>query len=119
VDGPVLVGFGPVADGVDNAGVNIGAERGTPFRASASGTVVYAGNELPGYGNLILVRHDDGLATAYAHADEIRVERGQTVVAGQILGTVGDTGSVTTPQLHFEIRQGGDAIDPTTRLPPR
>jgi len=115
--GPIVSGYGPTDDGLTNEGVNISADRGTTIRAAQAGTVAYAGNELRGYGNLVLIRHEDGWVTAYAHADSIMVQRGQEVQAGQPIATVGDTGSVTTPQLHFEIRQGSDAIDPMTRLP--
>lgn len=115
--GPILSGYGPTDDGLNNDGVNISASRGTTIRAARAGTVAYAGNELRGYGNLVLIRHDDGWVTAYAHADSIMVQRGQQVQAGQPIATVGDTGSVSAPQLHFEIRQGSDAIDPMTRLP--
>lgn len=115
--GPILSGYGPTEDGLNNDGVNISADRGTTIRAAQAGTVAYAGNELRGYGNLVLIRHEDGWVTAYAHADSIMVQRGQQVQAGQPIATVGDSGSVTTPQLHFEIRQGSDAIDPMTRLP--
>jgi murein DD-endopeptidase MepM/ murein hydrolase activator NlpD len=102
---------------LNNDGVNISADRGTTIRAAQAGTVAYAGNELRGYGNLVLIRHEDGWVTAYAHADTIMVQRGQQVQAGQPIATVGDSGNVSTPQLHFEIRQGSDAIDPMTRLP--
>ncbi|MEM7445919.1 MAG: M23 family metallopeptidase [Pseudomonadota bacterium] len=115
--GPIVSEYGPTEDGLNNDGVNISADRGTTIRAAQAGTVAYAGNELRGYGNLVLIRHADGWVTAYAHADSIMVQRGQEVQAGQPIATVGDTGSVTTPQLHFEIRQGSDAIDPMTRLP--
>ena len=115
--GPIVSGYGPTEDGLTNEGVNISADRGATIRAAQAGTVAYAGNELRGYGNLVLIRHEGGWVTAYAHADTIMVQRGQEVQAGQPIATVGDTGSVTTPQLHFEIRQGSDAIDPMTRLP--
>ncbi|HRQ61963.1 MAG TPA: M23 family metallopeptidase, partial [Alphaproteobacteria bacterium] len=81
-----------------------------------SGQVVYAGNELRGSGNLVLVRHDNGYMTAYAHLDRIDVRPGMKLARGQTLGTVGSTGSVREPQLHFEIRRGTEAIDPALHL---
>lgn len=118
VDGRILSRFGTVSGGLHNDGINIAAERGTPIRAAENGIVAYAGNELRGYGNLILIRHADGWVTAYAHTDEMRVQRGQEVRAGQIIATVGSSGAVNTPQLHFELRQGTRAVDPLRELPP-
>lgn len=119
IDGTVVSEYGPLSDGLTNDGINIAAARGTPIRAAQAGTVAYAGNELRGFGNLILIRHEGGWVTAYAHAEEISVQRGQQVEAGQTIGTVGDSGSVTSPQLHFEIRQGSEPVDPRSRLAPR
>lgn len=119
VEGTILSEYGPLSDGLTNDGINIAAARGTPIRAAQAGTVAYAGNELRGFGNLILIRHEGGWVTAYAHAEEISVQRGQQVQAGQTIGTVGDSGSVTSPQLHFEIRQGSEPVDPRSRLAPR
>jgi murein DD-endopeptidase MepM/ murein hydrolase activator NlpD len=87
-------------------------------RAAEDGVVAYAGNELRGYGNLVLVRHEDGWVTAYGHNDEVLVARGDRVHAGQEIATVGATGAVSSPQLHFEIRRGAQAVDPLTQLPP-
>ncbi len=112
VSGPVLSTFGPKQGGLYNDGINIGAARGTPVLAARNGRVVYAGNELRGYGNLILVRHDDGLVTAYAHLDSFLVRRDQQLRQGEALGTVGNTGIAGPPQLHFEIRRGSDPLDP-------
>jgi len=103
-------------NGQRNDGINIAAPLGTPIRAAASGTISYAGNELKGYGNLILIKHDDGYVTAYAHAESIVVNRGDTVTKGQIIGYAGTTGDVTTPQLHFEIRHGVQPVNPRTML---
>ena len=112
VRGRVVSDFGPKPGGLHNDGFNIAAPRGTPFHAAENGVVVYAGNELRGFGNLILVRHDGGWVTAYAHADEIAARRGDQVRRGQVLGKVGQTGNVASPQLHFEIRRGTRAVDP-------
>ncbi|HJS33618.1 MAG TPA: M23 family metallopeptidase, partial [Alphaproteobacteria bacterium] len=112
VRGRVVSDFGPKPGGLHNDGLNIAVPRGTPFHAADNGVVVYAGNELRGFGNLILVRHDGGWVTAYAHADEINAQRGDQVRRGQVLGKVGQTGNVASPQLHFEIRRGTRAVDP-------
>lgn len=114
--GRVLSGFGPKPDGMHNDGINIAAEKGTTVQAAADGTVVYAGNELRGFGNLLLLRHADGWMTAYAHLDSFKVARGAGVKRGQPVGVVGQTGSVTAPQLHFEVRRGSQAVDPTGYL---
>jgi murein DD-endopeptidase MepM/ murein hydrolase activator NlpD len=86
-------------------------------RAAENGVVVYAGNELRGFGNLLLLRHADGWMSAYAHLDEMLVERGAQIRRGQTIGRVGQTGSVSAPQLHFELRRGGRAVDPRGQLP--
>lgn len=114
--GRVILEFGPKAKGLHNDGINIEAPRGTPVHASAAGIVAYAGNELRGFGNLLLVKHADGWVTAYAHNDELLVKRGDTVKRGQVIARVGATGNVTKPQLHFELRKGRQAVDPRTRL---
>nr|AIA90675.1 peptidase_M23 [uncultured Burkholderia sp.] len=85
-----------------------------PVKAAQSGVVAYSGNELKGYGNLLLVRHDNGWMTAYAHNSKLLVKRGDTVVRGQTISLAGNSGSVVTPQVHFEVRQGAKAIDPQT-----
>jgi murein DD-endopeptidase MepM/ murein hydrolase activator NlpD len=115
--GSVLVGYGGEIGGKRNEGINIGASGGTPVRAAAGGTVIYAGNEVRGYGNLVLIRHDNNLVTAYAHLGSMTVSRDQPVSAGQDIGTVGQTGAVTQPQLHFEVREGRTPVDPTKYLP--
>ena len=112
VSGRIILGFGDTKAGERNDGINIAAAAGTPIRAAADGTVSYAGNELKDYGNLILIKHDGGYVTAYAHADSIGVARGQHVSKGDVIGTVGQTGDVDQPQLHFEMRQGMKPIDP-------
>ena len=112
----ILSDFGTEANGERNDGINIAAAYGTPIHAAAGGTVTYAGNDLKSYGNLVLIRHDDGYVTAYAHAQNIVVARGDTVSRGQVIGYAGDTGDVTSPQLHFEIRQGSKPVDPAPYL---
>ena len=112
VEGRILSDFGPKSGGLHNDGINIAAPQGTPIRATADGTVAYAGDGLPGFGNLVLIKHADGWTSAYAHAKSIAVKRGDTVRQGQTIGEIGATGSVTEPQLHFELRQHDRAVDP-------
>jgi murein DD-endopeptidase MepM/ murein hydrolase activator NlpD len=90
--------------------------RGTPVRAADAGVIAYAGNELQGFGNLLLIKHADGWVTAYAHNDRLLVKRGDMVRRGQAIAHAGATGSVGTPQLHFEIRKGPQAVDPRRYL---
>lgn len=116
VSGSVISNFGASANGERNDGINILAERGDPFRAAGAGTVTYVGNELRDFGNLLLIRHDNGYVTAYAHADRIVVERGQRVEEGQFVGYIGATGDVSQAQLHFEIRRGTEPVNPTAYL---
>ena len=118
VRGEIVSGYGAKPDGGFNEGLNIAAPAGAPVRAAGDGEVVYAGNELRGYGNLVLVRHDNGWITAYAHLDRVLVRRGQRVGVGETIATVGTSGSVSEPQLHFEVRQGTGAVDPGDFLPP-
>jgi murein DD-endopeptidase MepM/ murein hydrolase activator NlpD len=117
VRGRLLSRFGPKGRGLRNDGVNIAASRGAPVRAAENGIVVYSGNALLGFGNMVLLRHANGFMTAYAHNEEISVSRGDTVRRGQVIATVGSTGNVASPQLHFEIRKGKRAIDPAKFLP--
>lgn len=116
VRGRVIAGFGENANGERNDGINIATDMGAPIHAAASGTVSYAGNELKGYGNLVLIRHDDGYITAYAHAERLTVSRGDTVTQGEVIGYAGDTGDVSEPQLHFEIRHGVAPVNPRPLL---
>jgi len=116
-EGRVVVAFGPQADGLQNDGINIAAPMGAPVRAAQAGTVVYASNEIKGYGNLVLIKHEDGVITAYAHADALLVKRGDAVQRGQVVARVGRSGNVDAPQLHFEVRRAGQAIDPLSVLP--
>ena len=116
VRGQVISPFGPKPDGLQNDGINIAAASGTPVNSAAAGTVAYAGNELRGFGNLVLVKHSGGWVSAYAHLETIAVKKGDAVKTGQLLGTVGQTGAVDSPQLHFELRKGKEAVDPATQL---
>ncbi|HSR72022.1 MAG TPA: peptidoglycan DD-metalloendopeptidase family protein, partial [Kiloniellales bacterium] len=116
VHGPVVAGYGPKKDGLHNDGINIAAPRGSLVRAAENGVVAYAGNELRGFGNLLLIKHDGGWVTAYGHAEEFLVRRGDRVRRGQPIARVGTTGNVARPQLHFEIREGTRAVDPLRLL---
>jgi murein DD-endopeptidase MepM/ murein hydrolase activator NlpD len=116
VNGDVISDFGAKGDGLFNDGINIAAARGTPVRAAESGVVAYAGNELRGFGNMLLIRHPDGWVTAYAHTEEMLVQKGERVGKGQVIARVGATGSVSRPQLHFELRKGKKAVDPLQYL---
>ena len=116
VRGRVIAGFGPKPNGLQNDGINLAVPEGTPVKAAEDGVVAYAGNELKGYGNLVLVRHSNGFVTAYAHASEIMVKRGDAVKRGQVIAKSGQTGNVTSPQLHFEIRKGSTPVDPSQYL---
>jgi Membrane proteins related to metalloendopeptidases len=104
--GRVIEEFGSTRMGERNDGINIAVSEGTPIYAAGDGTVSYSGNELKSYGNLVLVRHDNGFVSAYAHADHFVVYKGDRVVRGQLIGYVGETGDVNRPQLHFELRRG-------------
>lgn len=110
--GKVISAYGPKEKGLYNDGVNIQAARGTAVKAAENGVVAYAGNEIRGFGNLLLIKHDGGWVTAYAHNDQLLVKRGDKVARGQVISKVGSTGSVTSPQLHFELRKGSNAVDP-------
>ncbi len=116
VRGPIVEGFGAGPDGTRNAGINIAAPRNAPVRAADAGVVAYVGNELRGYGNLILIRHPQGWISAYAHCGAVLVKPGEKVRRGQIIARVGATGDVRTPQLHFELRRGKKAVDPRPLL---
>jgi murein DD-endopeptidase MepM/ murein hydrolase activator NlpD len=118
VQGRMISAFGVKEGGIRNDGINIGVPRGTQVKAAAAGTVAYAGNELKGFGNLILLRHDQGWVSAYAHNDDILVSRGQAVNRGAVIARAGSSGHVGEPQLHFELRQGSKAVDPAVYLPP-
>lgn len=117
VNGTVISGFGNLGKGRKNDGINIKAALGTAVKAADGGSVAYAGNELKGFGNLILIKHSDGWITAYAHNDRLLVKKGQKVARGEKIATVGSSGSVTVPQLHFEVRAGKKAVNPRPYLP--
>ena len=116
VEGEIVTEFGPAARGVHNDGVNIAAAAGTDVRAAARGTVAFVGREIKSFGTLILVKHDGGIITAYAHLGEVLVKEGDVIDVGQKIATVGQTGKVDSPQLHFEIRQSRKPIDPRTLI---
>ena len=117
VSGRIVSTFGPAAGGTHNDGINISAPEGTTVAAAEAGVVAYAGNELRGFGNLLLVKHDGGWVTAYAHNQVLLVKKGDKVRRGQAIARVGSTGGVSGAQLHFELRSGTKAIDPLDHLP--
>lgn len=112
--GRIISNYGAKEGGTHNDGINIAVPAGSPVKAAQSGVVAYSGNELKGYGNLLLVRHSNGWMTAYAHNSKLMVKRGDTVARGQTISLAGSTGSVSTPQVHFEVRKGAKAVDPRT-----
>jgi murein DD-endopeptidase MepM/ murein hydrolase activator NlpD len=114
--GKVISAFGPKTNGMKNEGINIAVPEGTNIQAAETGVVAYAGNELKGYGNLILIRHAGGFVTAYAHASQLMVKKGDQIKRGQVIAKAGQTGAVQSPQLHFEVRKGATALDPTKYL---
>ena len=116
VRGKVISRFGPKSGGLYNDGINIEAASGTAVSAAEGGVVAYVGNELKGYGNLVIVKHSGGWITAYAHLKESTVKRGAKVSRGQRIGFVGSTGNVTSSQLYFGLRKGRDAVDPKNHL---
>lgn len=116
VEGEIIAEFGPAARGVHNDGVNIAATEGAAVRASARGTVAFVGREIKSFGTLVLVKHDGGIITAYAHLGDVMVREGDVIEAGQQIATVGLSGKVDTPQLHFEIRKAREPVDPRTLI---
>jgi murein DD-endopeptidase MepM/ murein hydrolase activator NlpD len=112
VRGKVITSYGAKTNGKANDGINLAVPEGTPVKAAEDGVVAYSGNELKGYGNLVLVRHSNGYVTAYAHASELLVKRGDPIKRGQIIAKSGQSGEVGSPQLHFEIRKGSSPVDP-------
>jgi len=116
LEGKVIAAFGAAGAGLHNDGINIVAKEGAQVRAADNGVVAYAGNELKGFGNLLLIKHADGWTTAYAHNEKLLVKRGDEVKQGQAIAVVGRTGNVDTPQLHFEVRKGTQALDPMNYL---
>lgn len=115
-EGKILAKFGPSGKGLHNDGINIDVPKGTSVRAAENGVVAYSGNELQGFGNLLLVKHADGWMSAYAHNDELMVKRGEQVKRGQIISKAGSSGNVRSPQVHFELRRGTKAVDPLKYL---
>jgi murein DD-endopeptidase MepM/ murein hydrolase activator NlpD len=118
VRGRILAAYGSKGDGTHNDGINISAPRGASVQAVDAGVVAYTGNELRGYGNLILIKHPNGWISAYAHCDQLLVKRGEKVTRGEVIARVGSTGNVSEPQLHFELRRGHQAVDPREFLTP-
>jgi murein DD-endopeptidase MepM/ murein hydrolase activator NlpD len=116
VRGRIISGFGKKPNGERNDGINLAVPEGTPVKAAEDGTVIYSGNELKSYGNLILIRHADGWVSAYAHNRELTVNRGDQVRRGEIVAMSGMSGGVTTPQVHFELRREATPVDPISHL---
>ncbi len=117
LQGNVISSFGPKENGLVNDGINISANEGEPIWATADGQVVYVGNELKGYGNMMIIRHDDGWMSAYAHAQRWTVAKGDRINQGSHIGYVGTSGNISEPQLHFGLRRDKTPVDPTTFLP--
>ena len=117
VKGKILSKYGLLAKGLRNDGINISANKGDPVFASKDGKVVYAGNEIQAFGNLILIKHYDNKTTAYAHLDKIKVKKGQTVKKGEVIAALGNSGKVSKPQLHFELRDSNGPLNPLKYLP--
>ena len=117
VKGKIISKFGLLAKGLRNDGINISADKGKPVLAIESGKIVYAGNEIQAFGNLILIKHYNNKTSAYAHLEKINVKKGESVNKGQIIALVGNSGKVSTPQLHFEIRDKDGPLDPLKYLP--
>ncbi|MBU6140753.1 MAG: M23 family metallopeptidase [Proteobacteria bacterium] len=116
IRGQVTSKFGPKQGGLYNDGINIKAKEGSEVKASEDGTVAYVGNELKGYGNLVIIKHSGGWITAYAHLKNSTVKRGEKVAKGGKIGLVGSTGNVDSPQLYFGLRKGRDAVNPEAYL---
>ena len=113
--GRIIQAFGDKG-GVKSTGINISVPEGTPIKAAEAGTVAYAGNEVKGFGNLVMVRHSDGWVSVYANASEIKVKRGDVIKRGQVIALSGQSGDVSAPQLHFELRKGSVPVDPVDHL---
>lgn len=114
--GRVISGYGSKGLSGTNEGINIAVPEGTSVKAAEGGTVAYAGEEIKGYGKMVLIRHPNGYVSAYAHNGELNVKRGETVKRGQQIAKSGQSGNVTSPQLHFELRKGSDPVDPSKYL---
>lgn len=116
VEGKLLSGFGKKQMGKKNDGINIAVKFQTPVKAAEDGTVVYAGNEIRGFGNMLLIKHADNWSSTYAHNDILLVKKGDTVKRGQAIAKAGNTGQVDAPQVHFELRQKAKPVDPLKYL---
>ena len=116
VEGKILSKYGSNNPGFFNDGINIESVSGKDVKASSAGEIVYSGNEIPGYGNLVLIKHSKNWITAYAHLNKIYKKKGALVKRGESIGAVGNSGNVKIPQLHFEIRKGKEAVDPLKYL---
>ncbi len=116
VRGRIISDYGSKPGGERNDGINLAVPEGTAVKAAEAGTVIYAGNELAGYGNLVLVRHADGWVSAYAHNSTLTVSKGDPVQRGQTIAQAGMSGSVTSPQVHFELRKGAKPVNPMDYL---
>lgn len=117
VDGKIISHYGDINDGIANDGINIKAKKGTDVVAAADGTIIYVGNKLDEeYGNVVIVQHDDGLITSYAHLDSAAVQKDAKIHAGDKLGTVGQTGDVNEPQLYFEVMKNKKPVNPSKYL---
>ena len=116
VRGRLVETFGTKADLRVVDGIEIEAPSGTPFKAAAAGTVAYVGNQLAGYGWLVLIRHASDYMTAYAFANSVTVREGQIVTRGQVIGQVGQTGRALSPRLHFQVRHATKPVDPVPFL---
>jgi len=116
VKGKILSKYGSNDPGFFNDGINIESISGNDVKASSGGEIVYSGNEIPGYGNLILIKHSRNWITAYAHLKQIYKKKGTLVKKGESIGAVGNSGNVKIPQLHFEIRKGKEAVNPLKYL---
>jgi murein DD-endopeptidase MepM/ murein hydrolase activator NlpD len=116
VQGKIIKDFSSNGEKRGNDGINIAAPKGTPVKAADNGVVARSGNQLRGFGNFILIKHASGLMTVYTHLDTIAVKDNETVQRGQTIGSVGVTGQVKEPQVHFEVRRGKTPIDPRPLL---
>jgi murein DD-endopeptidase MepM/ murein hydrolase activator NlpD len=117
--GQIVSDFGPKGGGQRNDGINIGAQVGVSIRAAAAGDVVYAGDQVPGFGNLVLIKHANGWVTAYGHLSRVTVKMQQKVAQGQEIGLAGATGGVAEPQLHFEIRYAPNPLERAKPIDPK
>jgi murein DD-endopeptidase MepM/ murein hydrolase activator NlpD len=123
LEGKITSGFGMRGRRDFHSGIDIPMPKGTPIHAAQDGVVLDVGaasdRRYRGYGNIVLLEHDDGIVTVYAHCQSVAVKKGQSIKQGDVIGTVGSTGRSTTNHLHFEVRKNGNAINPLTYLPAR